>query len=998
MPNQTKEDTQPAPDSTSNSRSGATPTEASQYVRFALSQLAGRNGHHEFEQLCFQLARKRIYSNVIPATGPVSAGGDQGADFETYQVGEVMPVGTKSPFFGRVSREKVVFACSIEKNVQKKIKEDLSAAAEFPERVERLVFLTNGDVPVGRRHKLQEFARQTHGISLEVFDSRAISEWLTEPELFWIAQQYLSISSDFALAVPKSRQEWYEEAVTASVDPARATESDFYKLKDAVRFATHDDVYRSDLPGLLSKLRLFREHRSIQIKRKAFYEEFVASLRGLENVQGLEAGLERYVSDVALSDDPSQLEDGAVLISYSVGAKARGLLEVEMSSVVRWRKSLLAQIESLLSKSGVGPGRRCSLMSTQGFLLLFEWIDDGISERSKARYATSAIDVWRRMLKEVRAAPLFPLERFGKLLSMLAAEMEYGEAFSRLVRDTDKLLAARFGKHKIAEQAFARAQSYYEAGRTLEAIDELHKARIASFTEERARDSVQFCIFLAKMYSQIGLHFAAKWYGLGAAFAALKLDDEGLRAQAYRGLIEAASSDHACGASMEFFLTANAFFWVSSEFSMAGTERTKQTEWARIDFYSLLLTRAASYLDEPLYRYLKDTVLKAFGADEIYDESASRLDEIFGPRGFQGIVEKATLEGILPPFSDAGPLRRVGWQQLGVKWFVEWSNDYHAAQAAESFCATLQILLEDLRRIELSLLPADVSLSIDLHDGNLEIKDLSDNKRISWIVHLPRTPGANGGMTERSGIVQGVAASVLKTLSAMPHERFMELYEQRAKAGLLGKLLPYSEYERLFSEFYSEQHFTEHYEHSRGIAVSLPEAAAKTAPGLAGPAGLHPSYSKKESERLIRRRYDILPGQLKYTLPQLEKDESFRLAVRELREQGWKDWHILQAAASVRLNYVINSTVPRHLGINEFKKAGKHVYERAEEISDPAPPAEMFTAVELKQALIFTQVSTLNGLGFECSQRTPNFEGLDRFLRRFNYWLDDVAHPKLLPD
>jgi hypothetical protein len=42
--------------------------------------------------------------------------------------------------------------------------------------------------------------------------------------------------------------------------------------------------------------------------------------------------------------------------------------------------------------------------------------------------------------------------------------------------------------------------------------------------------------------------------------------------------------------------------------------------------------------------------------------------------------------------------------------------------------------------------------------------------------------------------------------------------------------------------------------------------------------------------------------------------------------------------------------------------------------------------------------ATLKGLGFHCGQMTPNFDGVDRFLRRFNYWADDVAHPKIFPD
>jgi hypothetical protein len=988
---QTKPSTNPA-DLSGNTRLGSNAVEASQYVRFALSQLSGRNGHHEFEQLCFQLARRRIYPNVIPATGPVSAGGDQGKDFETYTVGEVMPVGTRSNFFAQASREKVVFACSLEKNVQNKIKSDLKAAADSKEQVGRVVFLTTEDVPVGRRHKLQEFAIDTYGLSLDIYDGHAISEWLVEPELFWIAQQYLSISSDFVLAVPKSNYHWYEDIVSNPIESTNATESDFYKLKDAVRLATSDPVYRSDLPVLLRKLHIFRSHFSARIQRRAFYEEFVAALRGLEDVRGLEEGLEKYIAAVAESSDPTELYDGAIIVAYSIGAKTRGLLNVQMDVIVGWRKSLLARVNELLAEEGISAGRRCSLLSTLGFLELFEWIETPESIPD----TTKAVAVWRRMMKELRRAPLFPLERFGKLLSLLAGMIAVGEGFSGLVRDTDKVLAARFGRHKLAEQAFQRAQSYYEAGKTLEAIDELHKARIFSFTEERARDSVQFCIFLSSTYSEVGLHFASKWYGLGAAFAALKVNDDALRARAYRGLTEAASSDHATGASMEFFLTVKAFLVVSSEFSMAGNERTKMFERSRIDFYSLLLTRAASYLDKALYEYLKGTVLRSFGADDIYAESVPRLDDFFRSSGFAGVIAKATAEGILPPFSDAGPTRRVAWQQLSARWFVEWNNDYETAQAAESFCATLQILLEDLRTTELSLLPSDVHLRIDLHDGNLDIKDNSDNEKIQLKIHLPRN-ALKAGKHEMAVVVQGVAASALNLLSAIPRQEFLKLYEQRVKSGLLDKFSPYAAYDSLFREFYLEQDFNEHYVCSRGVKVELPTFVPETDSGLAGPIGLHPSYSKIKSERAIRNRYEAFRSQLKYTLPRLTQDTTFLATVADLRKQGWKDWHILQAVTNVRLNYILN-TPPGSPSLTKLQAASKSVMNRDEQPTDPVVPLERLTVAELRRALTLSQASTLKGLGFEAPQRTPNFSGLNRFLERFNYWTDDIPHSQIFPD
>ena len=62
-----------------------TRAELRSYIRFQLEQLSVKNAAHEFERLAFELARLRVASNLLPATGPVQAGGDQGRDFESYR-------------------------------------------------------------------------------------------------------------------------------------------------------------------------------------------------------------------------------------------------------------------------------------------------------------------------------------------------------------------------------------------------------------------------------------------------------------------------------------------------------------------------------------------------------------------------------------------------------------------------------------------------------------------------------------------------------------------------------------------------------------------------------------------------------------------------------------------------------------------------------------------------------------------------------------------------
>ena len=60
-----------------------TSTQLATQIRFHLDSLGESNGHHAFEQLCLGLTRRRIVSNVMPAAGPVAAGGDHGRDGES---------------------------------------------------------------------------------------------------------------------------------------------------------------------------------------------------------------------------------------------------------------------------------------------------------------------------------------------------------------------------------------------------------------------------------------------------------------------------------------------------------------------------------------------------------------------------------------------------------------------------------------------------------------------------------------------------------------------------------------------------------------------------------------------------------------------------------------------------------------------------------------------------------------------------------------------------
>ncbi|MCE0447149.1 hypothetical protein LT493_30385 [Streptomyces tricolor] len=108
--------------------------------------------HHEFERLCLEVARRRLVSNLLPATGPVSSGGDQGRDGESFWTALAHPaVPPASEFAARASPQRVVLACTIQRaDVPAKVRKDLAAITGQGAPVDRVLCFTLAPRPGGR--------------------------------------------------------------------------------------------------------------------------------------------------------------------------------------------------------------------------------------------------------------------------------------------------------------------------------------------------------------------------------------------------------------------------------------------------------------------------------------------------------------------------------------------------------------------------------------------------------------------------------------------------------------------------------------------------------------------------------------------------------------------------------------------------------------------------------------------------------------------------------
>ena len=151
------------------------PADAERYIRFQLEQLTVHNEHHAFEDICVRVAKRRVSSNLRLATGPVSGGGDQGRDGESYYTRLPEELPGAGGFVGAASTVPVVVACTAQKSgIEAKIRADLTTIAKG-EPVERVAYFTVADVNTAIQHNLKRQARDNHGVGLDVFDGQVLA-------------------------------------------------------------------------------------------------------------------------------------------------------------------------------------------------------------------------------------------------------------------------------------------------------------------------------------------------------------------------------------------------------------------------------------------------------------------------------------------------------------------------------------------------------------------------------------------------------------------------------------------------------------------------------------------------------------------------------------------------------------------------------------------------------------------------------------------------------
>ena len=1000
--------------------------ELSTIIRFSLGDLSGRNAHHEFEELVRHFVRARVATNVVPATGPVGAGGDQGRDLETFRTYLVRELGPNGAFLGRASEETLAFVCTLQPNgLFTKIKSDVNTVMGYGSRVDRIYAFVAVDIPVGQRHKLQDAIREEYGLDLEVFDSRAIAQELSQPDLFWITQRYLSLPAELKPPpVADETPQWYSEIrnVWRECTPVN-TLADFLSIKPGLRHATFNNTARPDLPFWLALMRQFLEpHFDEDLQRRARYEVSVATLRGTGELTPADALAADFIELSCGADDIFVLEDGCVLLMYCIGAFRFSCTSLAAERLCDWNNRLRERVEALKNET-TSANRRAMLLQLLGVLnlqpdptqikvsdaripdvtdLLENEDDAGLdiaAEATDVELANKLFDIdsgmsaWVEMTSTFDEAQLFPIDRFAGQLSVIAPLIALHPCYREIVDAVDAKLEKTGGRAAAAARCRDRAINLRKQNCCVAALRELHQAKVGWWSGDSLRGSLLSMFLLAECYEQLGfLHAAKHWLLLTARIAADSGDDD-LQDLFAQGVCLAAHMDYLLGNWTTSAGTAETGLLLHSNLVLALDLDDSRIQ--RMAFELAWVYRAGRDLAPDLGKKVKDLLQKA-GMWDFVEEELVRDNDGHSPKNW--ITEVCPqLYGEF--FGDSKDELRIRFTGLGITFTIVSENEPESEMAAQRLASAAQVLLAELASDDLALLQTEIVIHVSVAIAEDErARALPSNETRRWEVLL--TPWSENAEVEAVHMeLLTVLSLILSEASLLPIEEFMAKIEYAFEQGLRDKIgigLPFDALLRwvAHNEFDDlRQKIT--------LPAEVEEVGYVPQPSTELPwqSGPGPTYSQEEALSAIQTRYERVSELFPLTLARLRESAEFCQTVEELRSRGWLDWHILNCVASIAVNHRLQATgMDRDLVVtgqrgDQARATFKALRSEPESPGLEVVPLNKFRVDDLEFSRITGLPVFIQGVGLELRQRTPDIQAIDHFLAaRYRYWDDDVPH------
>jgi hypothetical protein len=151
-------------------------------------------------------------------------------------------------------------------------------------------------------------------------------------------------------------------------------------------------------------------------------------------------------------------------------------------------------------------------------------------------------------------------------------------------------------------------------------------------------------------------------------------------------------------------------------------------------------------------------------------------------------------------------------------------------------------------------------------------------------------------------------------------------------------------------------------------------------------------FSEEKELGLIRARYENVRARFPLTLKRLQQSVEFQGVYQRCTEAGLKDWHVLQAVASITVNFRINYGQGFE-SFEEMQEAFVNRFWATESEADQAVPISEYSFENIQLNLDAALASYLVQKGYVIKNKTPNFKKLRAFAdSKYRYFQLDIEH------
>lgn len=1005
---------------------------AENYIQWRLSDMATRNEHHLFETVATRVARRRISSNILIATGPVSAGGDQQRDAETYTTRIPNELPHSAGFSASASTAPIVIACTVQReNLKAKVRADLAGiCASTAASVEHIAFFCTHSIPEAATHELQREARENYGVTLGIFCGGDIAMMLAEPDLVWVAQYYLEMPSTL---VPEPvdgdpHPAWYSELLEnlrRNGGPAALTPATQGEVTQGLRHATWDEHANGDLPEWLDSMGAFladsEDGVDTDLVFRACYEMSVARFRGMGLAAGIEDLVRRAINFACTSAERIVVDDATTLASYWGVMWTTGVAEAESAEIHDALDRLRAHVSGLLAATDRTdyPVRAASLIGTLAFASLVpnwhkaEQINGRPQRAERAANAgvqltevdvnpsallgddlvdiDSAMEYLDQLVDLLPRARAYSVRQLARVFTMFVTAVASHPLYEKVRDALDASVSGVEGDSATAERCRDRGIAFVKADQPLRALAELHNAKLNWFNGDTMYGSVLTIRYIGSIYAGLGLMYAAKMYAASAAAMALSSGDSDVEPQAAKALLEAATYAQRAGT------------WVDAagltEIALLGRAQLlpdpfDYDKWPDLGHHetnaALGLTAIRTFWPDvepliqaahprtPWYADLVEIIGHASGGFNLNEEE---------------LQQRAGEQLAGPVLGDIGKIRIIDFHALGVRWIFEFANDQSTVLTSEGFVATFQVLVADAALHTPVLVESTVRIQVNvIADTARDVDDITIDDSEPEIQVRAVLSDLVTDVAARDVAILAQCFQLLHAVHARPPQELQDLLDPLFRGGLPHKASvgrPYEETAALLD--------AEHY--ARCALVPRPDSSASFVPieneHLTPPTTPGPGYDGEESLQAIRERYEVAYDVFRYSLPGLFANEGFRAQIVRLREDGWLDWQILVALVNVRMNWLFQQRGVRPELVDP--REGMQMAREPETPDSPRMPAEAFPPEIIDMHMYMQAVTIGRRWGLQGRQERNSEHAMRGLLiRRYRFADDDLPHQDLL--